>query len=291
MSYPKKNLLELKKMTLEQVILYNKELRKYEYENNIPLKHIYLRNKIHSLLVQIIKIDRLLSQDTLTVINDNRLNTTNPKIYACTHIGGSDVERIYEAIKEPAYLFLGDPKELYRDLPGLLLKINGVICLETNDLEDRKIATYRAIEVLKNNGNLMIFPEGAWNISPNLLVMGLYHGTASIALKTNADIIPVAIEQYDNHFYVSIGKNIVTSNLSNIKVPKLTNLLRDSLATEKWRIIEYQGTFDRNQVAQTNIHEFQQAIVDKCPYGFNLEDVYNTMYHEKFSLTKKCQNN
>lgn len=107
MSYPKKNLLELKKMTLEQVILYNKELRKYEYENNIPLKHIYLRNKIHSLLVQIIKIDRLLSQDTLTVINDNRLNTTNPKIYACTHIGGSDVERIYEAIKEPAYLFLG----------------------------------------------------------------------------------------------------------------------------------------------------------------------------------------
>ena len=38
MSYPKKNLLELKKMTLEQVILYNKELRKYEYENNIPLK-------------------------------------------------------------------------------------------------------------------------------------------------------------------------------------------------------------------------------------------------------------
>lgn len=42
----------------------------------------------------------------------------------------------------------------------------------------------------------MIFPEGAWNISENLLVMKLYTGAAEMAIRTGADIVPIAIEQF-----------------------------------------------------------------------------------------------
>ena len=103
--------------------------------------------------------------------------------------------------------------------------LNGYIPFETNNKVDRKIATKRSIEVLNNGGNLLIYPEGAWNITPNLPVMKLYDGTASMALETGADIIPIGIEQYNNDFFVSIGENIVTRELTGIKVKELTLLL------------------------------------------------------------------
>ena len=91
--------------------------------------------------------------------------------------------------------------------------------------EDRGIAKKRSIELLEKGGNLLIYPEGAWNISPNLPVMKLYKGAVNIAVKTKADLIPIAIEQVENHFYVSIGKNIITSDMENID----TNLLNQTL--------------------------------------------------------------
>ena len=226
MKLNKKSLLELRKLSIEELAKYYKEQRKEAIEGKIPLseKSIRIRNKIHQLLLQIVIIDRLFSHETVTVLKDERVKNNHPKVFACTHIGGNDIQRTFEAIKDPAYLFLGDPQELYRNLEGLLLYLNGVICLETRDKIDRGIAKKRSIELLEKGGNLLIYPEGAWNISPNLPVMKLYKGAVNIAVKTKADLIPIAIEQIENHFYVSIGKNIMTSDMENID----TNLLNQT---------------------------------------------------------------
>lgn len=279
MEFKKKNILQLQKLELEELCNYYMELRQYNYENGISLKGIELRNKIHNILVQLIKIDRKLNNETLTVIQDKRIMTSNPKIYACTHIGGNDIQRTFEAIKEPAYLFLGDPKGIYRDISGLLLYLNGVICLETSNKNDRKIAKERAIELLNKGGNLLIYPEGAWNITDHLPVMKLYKGTASMALKTGADLIPVGIEQYGNDFYVSIGKNIITQNLE-ASVDDLNVMLRNAMATQKWNIFEYMGTYFRSDFSEEFMQYFPQSIVDKCEYGFTIEDVYKTRYND-----------
>lgn len=280
MKFKKKNLLQLRKMSIDELSAYYMKERKYKFENGVPIKNIGFRNRIHSLLVLIIKIDRLLAKETLTIINDDRIKTKNSKIYACTHIGGNDIQRTFEAIKEPAYLFLGDPKGIYQDVSGLLLFLNGYIPFETNNKVDRKIATKRSIEVLNNGGNLLIYPEGAWNITPNLPVMKLYDGTASMALETGADIIPIGIEQYDNDFFVSIGENIVTRELTGIKVKELTLLLRDEMATQKWNIWDYRPIEKRDIVAQTSLEKFQQEIIDRCEYDFNIQDVLDTMYKD-----------
>lgn len=285
MEFTKKNLLKLRKLSIEELSKYYMEKRKWEYENKIPMKNIKLRNKIHSLLVLIIKIDRLLAKEGLEVINDDRINTDNPKIYACTHIGGNDIQRTFEAIKEPAYLFLGDPKGVYRDAAGVLLFLNGMIPLETNNKIDRKIAKERSVELLKKGGNLLIYPEGAWNITNNLPVMKLYDGTSKIAQETGADIIPMAIEQYDKDFIVSIGKNIEMKKVAGITTKDLTTLLRDKMATEKWKTYEYKGITKRETVASKTLEQFQQEIVDKCEYDFTIQDVIDTMYHDKETIS------
>lgn len=279
--FKRKKISELKKMQLEAVEQYYLELRKYEYENSIPLKNINLRKKIHSLLVQIIKIDRILSKEELTTMKDERIKTTSPKIYACTHVGGNDIQRVFEAIKESAYLFLGDPKEVYRDLTGLILHLNGAICLETDNKIDRNIAYERSLELLTKGGNLLIFPEGAWNIFENLPVMKLYPGVAKMAKNTEADIIPVAIEQYENKFIVNIGRNMENGLLKEMSVKEINIALRDTLASLKWDIWEQNGIEYRKNISEDLINNFRQNIVDRCEYDFSIQDVYDTMYKDK----------
>lgn len=291
--FERKSLLELRKLSIQELEKYYMELRRYNYENGVPLKGIEIRKKIHKLLLSLIKIDRKLCKETIEVIKDERIETNKPIIYACTHIGGNDIQRTFEAIKDHAYLFLGDPRSLYKDVAGLMLYLNGVICLETNNKTDRFIAKNRAVELLKSGGDLLIYPEGSWNITDNLPCMKLYTGTVKMALETGAEIIPMAIEQYGKKFYVNIGKNMVLNK--SLSVDELNDNLRDTLATLKWDIWESQGIFERTTINQSFVDKFKQDIVDKCEFGFTIDDVYKTMYkdpkittyEEAFSFTKR----
>ena len=285
--FSKKNFFVLRKMSIEKISDYYKKYRKDQFEKGIELKNIKIREKIHSFLVSLIKVDRIIAGEKINVINKENTKNNRPVIFACTHIGGNDVQRVFEAIKDPAYLFLGDPKALYKDIGGLLLNLNGVICMETNDKEDRRIGKERALELLEKNGNLLIFPEGAWNISPNQLVMDIYNGTVDLAKRTNAEIVPIGIEQYDNNFYVSIGKNITSEQLASLNINDANQLLRDSLATEKWRVFETQKVSERKNMEEITVTEFQKKIVEKCEYDFTVQDVFDTMYKDKNKVTEE----
>lgn len=283
-NFKKKNLFELRRLNLELLKEYYLELRKYEYKNNEGIKGIKIRQKIHNLLLLIVKIDRMIEKEKVIVLTDKRKKTDKPKIYACTHIGGNDIQRTFEAIKEHAYLFLGDPDELYRNAVGKLLSLNGTICLETRNSEDRKISKQRAIELLNKGGNLLIYPEGAWNVTDNLPVMKLYPGVVKMAKETGAEIIPVAIEQNENEFFVSIGENINLDNTTdNIKI--LNDNLRDTLASLKWNIWQQFPIQKRNEITKEYVKNYKQSIVDKCEYGYTLQDVYETMYKDSNEIT------
>ena len=94
------------------------------------------------------------------------------------------------------------------------------------------------IKDLKNGANIMWFPEGTWNISPNLLVLPMRYGIIEVALEANVPIVPVALEyDLDNKiYYINIGKNFYANKYSN-KIDAIT-VLRDTLATLKWEIFE-----------------------------------------------------
>ena len=284
------NLIELRKLAIEELVKYYSEFRKYEYKNGKRLEGINLRKKIHFLISAILKIDQLMSKEKIHIINDlHNSNNNRPKIYACTHIGGNDIQRSFQVIKDPAYLMLGDPGILYRKFIYLGLKMNGVIPLETTDKEDRKIAYNRAIELLNNGGNLLIYPEGAWNVSPNLVVMKIFNGTVRMAKETGAEIIPIAIEQYGNDFYFNIGENYTIPNDTTKSITELNNELRDKLATLKWDIICCQPELSRDSISDDYLQEFQDEIVNRCNYGygFSLEDAISESFHDKNIATEE----
>lgn len=278
------NLIKQRQMAIEELVTYYSELRKYEFHQGKELENIELRKRIHFLINVILKIDQLLSKETITIIGDeHNTNTNKPRIYACTHIGGNDIQRTFQVIKEPAYLMLGDPGILYKKMIYKGLEMNGVIPLETTDKEDRKIAYTRAIELLNKGGNLLIYPEGAWNVSPNLVVMKIFTGTVRMAKETGAEIIPIAVEQYGNNFYFNIGSNYTITSDSTKNDKELTSELRDKLVTLKWEIMEHQPMLLRKDVHPNQLEEFQKEIVDRCNYGygFSLQDALNESYHDR----------
>ena len=100
----KLSLIEKRNMAIEELVKYHSELRKEDYRNGKELKGINLRKRIYFLVSLILKIDQLLSKEKIVVIKDEHIKNNKPKIYACTHIGGNDIQRTFQVINEPAYL-------------------------------------------------------------------------------------------------------------------------------------------------------------------------------------------
>ena len=289
-TFKKLSLIEKRKIAIEQLIEYNAEYRIYKYNKGDKLKCIELRKKIHPLINLILKIDQLLSKENNIIIsNMNNANPKKPKIFACTHIGGNDIQRTFQIIKEPAYLMLGDPGILYKMPIYQALKMNGVIPLETKNKIDRKIAYNRSIELLNNGGNLLIYPEGAWNVSPNEIVMKTFTGTVRMARETGVEIVPIGVEQYEKSFYFNIGKNYKIDSQSLKSDEELNIELRNKLATLKWEIMEMQPTFKREKISENYLNYFQAEIIGRCNYGygFSLEDAISESFHDKNIITEE----
>lgn len=285
-TFRKRNLFVRLFMPQEKLNQYYRDKRKYEYENNIPFKGIKLRNKIHKLALGIVKTNNHLEGITCRVLHDERIPPTDsPVIYACTHIGRYDVEVFLDAIKNPVYLFFGDPNGIYKSVLGFLVWLNGVLYLDTAYKEDRMIAKEMGIRLLNQGGSLAIFPEGAWNVTENEVVMKLFGGTVEMAIRSEVDIIPVAIDQRGKSFCVNIGKNIKCRELSMNRSIELTNELRDVLCTLKWEIWEQYGISARKEIPEGYSQTFIDQIMAESNTGYTLEDIIATRYRDKRNIS------
>ena len=72
-------------------------------------------------------------------------------------------------------------------------------CISVNRQIKDNDATEKALEILKNNGAIGIFPEGTRNKTKNKFLLPFKFGAVSMAKKTNATIVPFGLTG-DYHF-------------------------------------------------------------------------------------------
>lgn len=198
---------EQDKLSIDELADYLCQERLYKFANGIPLIEYpkidtYLGSKI------LLKGSRVLENHfRYHIIGDRRVNNNRPILYCCTHIGAPDYQIIAEAIKSHAIPLAGDPETLYRTIDGWFLERNGVAYCNLYNKLDRYVAKHTMIDAIRRGYNGMIFPEAFWNMSSNLLVMPIYEGCVLIAMEGDADLVPLAIEQYGHDFYINIGAN------------------------------------------------------------------------------------
>lgn len=266
----------------KQIEQYYQKRRQHEYENGLRLKGINIRKMLHKIVLLLLRIECLLSGVKVKVIGDARVQTDRPVIYACTHIGRYDVESNFFALKDHFYIFYGDPGLVYRSFDGLLLYLNGVIYADTDSKSDRLIGKETCIKLLKQDGNLLIYPEGAWNITENQVVMKLFTGAVEMAVRGQADIVPIAMEQYGNTYHVNIGRNIDYTRIPLEKKREKTDELRDILCTLRWEIWEQAGVSKRADLPDNYSNIFLENIMSQSPSDYTVEDITRTRYQDPF---------
>ncbi|MBR1761958.1 MAG: 1-acyl-sn-glycerol-3-phosphate acyltransferase [Eubacterium sp.] len=269
---------------IETLSQWHLQHRLKEYEKyGARASGIKFRNKIHSFLLKFVTLDRVLSKRELHIIDDKHDKGEKPIIFAVTHIGGCDVESAFEAIKSPAWLLFGDPKEIYCIPTGLLLWFNGVVCVETRNKTDRRIAKERCVSILKDGGNILMFPEGAWNISPNQIVYHMYYGAVDMAMETNSQIVPVGIIRDKSNYYVNIGENINIADYGN-NIKGLTYILRDIMGSLQWEIMERLPILHHSEIDSEYYHSWVNEIVDNQTATFSVEEVYETRFNPNYII-------
>lgn len=280
------NFIEKKNLSREELKNYYIKLRKHIYETTDKVNYMNLRKSLHPILHTAIATQRKLRGQKIEIIGDKRTKTERPIVYAVNHIGKFDIEIVAEAIKDHVYIFLGDPEQLYGTLDWLFLNVNGVVPVDVYDAGDRYVSKEVAIRVLKQGGNLLFFSEGIWNLSPNQPVLPCPFGVIEIAIRSNAIIVPVGVEQVNKNFYVNIGQNISIDdyleeheNLRDLKIAAIRDL-RDQKATLRWEIWEKLGVFKRSSIPDDYYDLFIEDRINEWP-EFSLEDINNRVFKEK----------
>ncbi|MBD5519848.1 MAG: hypothetical protein HDR03_01210 [Lachnospiraceae bacterium] len=288
---------ELRRQDEEAYLQYYYSLRKHfevSKVNNLSLK---ARKRIHLILLSVIRLRNRINGYHHTVIRDDREKTDRPKIFAITHICKADIEVVSEALKEHYYLLSGDFENIHGTLDGLFLALNGVIYFNENVKEDRHSVKERMIQVLKCGGNIMYFPEGTWNLSPNLPVLPFYRGIIDVALGSDAVIIPVAIEQYEKQFITKIGSNFDVACYGEDRKAEALSELRNRMAELKWEIWESIPMVERATIADNYYEKFLEDKIGK--WTLTLEDFKRGIYKnaenmspdEVFEPIRKLANN
>lgn len=304
---------EIKKMAIDELNKYYRDLRRYEYEKNMDLDTSTIKKRVHALTMLVLKIDRLLVGRKLVIFDDKRgdyKNIDKGKVYASSHVGRYDIESAMESIKEQCYFVMGDPGETYRDFDGFFLdKFYGRICVDTGYQEfenmqrkkrgekvapkdeklireyktDRHICEVTCERRIKNKDNILIFPEGAWNITSRL-TQPLFKGAARIAINGDGTIIPVGILKDGKRYTVNIGKpmNIEGATLSDDT--DITNELKENLNSLKGEMIfagdkitkrDSLGTPEENEKA------YMDEIMSESANDYTVEAIEASRFYDK----------
>lgn len=204
-----------------------------------------------------------------------QINSKNyPVIFAVTHIGKWDFEIVCEKIPCHFYVVASDFINTYGKSGGWFFNANGVVWINEYSREDKDNTKKRMKQILDQGGNVMIFPEGTWNISENEIIRDIAYGTADVAIQTRAAIIPVAVEQYEERFVINMGDILSATDFDDKAI--LTTVLRDTLATLKWEIWEKEGIQERAELSDTFWEDF---IIERCkewPKYSMKEQIFNT---------------
>ena len=179
-------------------------------------------------------------------------------IYAHTH--QSKCDHINLIASNPNHTIILNSAVLSK-LYKCVLSINGVLYVDKSDKDSKNKAKIEIVKLLLQGKSITVFPESAWNCSPNKLHLPLYIGMVDIARKTQVPIIPVVQEYvYDEvkvdgierikKVYIHYGKPIYVKEDDDL-FTKLEEY-SESISTMRWNLIEKKGLFKREELS--NIH-------------------------------------
>ena len=192
---------------------------------------IFVHKVIFPLLKWIFKFIRkhkLVFYNTMPQLNSNAIFSVN---HSCKY----DMPYACEAIGRHCYTLVGKQPLMFID--RLFFNISGTVWVDRKNRKSRNSASDIMVRLLKKKANILMFPEGTWNLTPSSPMLPLYWGIIDIACRASVPIVPIVLEYDKDKCYVSFGQCIYV-NTADDKRAKIMELT-DAHATLRWELWEH----------------------------------------------------
>ena len=166
-----------------------------------------------------------------------------------------------------------------------MINMNGVVYVDKASKEDKNRVKLELTRLLYQDKSITMFPESAWNLSPNKLHLPLYIGMVDMARKTGLPIIPTVQEyEYKNKHDGLEHIDYVNVKFGNPIYVKITDDLEDKLeetstafSTLRWNLIERKGIYRREDITEEEYINFVKASIhnlEKAGIDMSVEQQY-----------------
>lgn len=170
-------------------------------------------------------------------------------IFVSTHNFVEDSIANLSVIDRNAYLLFGTTDQLKVNKEMYAAWANGFIYVDRQNNVSRKEALLKMKRVLDSGTSVLIFAEGGFNNSENLLCLKLFASPYILSKQTGIKVVPIApfYEPGTNDIYINAGEPLDLTKFDDKK--EALTLLRDNLATLLYEnIFKYASRIKRQEL-------------------------------------------
>ena len=189
---------------------------------------IKLRRVIHPVLRRVL---RLAVKGDLIIDRYPTLEKDKPYIFVSLHNFLEDTIANLATIDRSTYLLFGTTNQLELNKEMYAAWLNGFIYVDRENVENRRDAIKKMERVLTSGSSVLIFPEGGFNNTENLLCQKLFASPFILSHLTGIEVVPIApFYQFgSDKIYMNVGDPIDLCKFDDKKEALM--YLRDTLAS------------------------------------------------------------
>ncbi len=208
---------------------------------------IRIRKILHPILLRLLPAFMKYKQ----VIERKTEIPQEPVIWCPTHCFEDDIAASIGAARH-AYILFGSIPAFLNSFDGIGAYVNGVVICNRKVKSSKRAATEASMRLLDMGMDLILFPEGVWNKTPDKLLLDFWPGAYRLAKETGCKIVPVIHYLADPHKKYD-GNMIHTVIADPISMDGLDEregqaLLRDTMATWYFYLMEKYGQSTREEL-------------------------------------------
>lgn len=257
-------------------------LLKNEPEDVISEKGIRIRKRISPILYKY--LIPLTTKNKLHFFYESSIPTNRPVIFAPTHGIHDDIAASLKATTTYSYMLFGSLPAFFNSFDGISLWINGTILVDRKDKESRRASKNKMIFALKHGANIVMFPEGVWNKTENLIVQRLYPGIYDVAEKTGAVVVPMGIVEENGNVYCSVGSAF---DICELERNEGLAILRDKMATLKYDLMDKYSHISRSDIGDEYWKVFLDELISTANGNYDYEIENTAQYIDKNIITNE----
>ena len=192
---------------------------------------------------------RMATKGRLHIVRYPNLCKGKPYVFVAAHHFCEDTIATLATIDRNVYVLFGTTDQLEYNPQVYAAWLNGFIYVDRMNKEHRKTAVSKMERILNAGSSILVFAEGGFNNTENLLCHRLFASPYILARDTGVQVVPVApfYEFGSKDIYMNVGDPIDLAQYDDKN--EALDVLRDAISTLVYENFEkYASHLDRSEL-------------------------------------------